>query len=415
MQSTVRRLALGLVLAGVVLTTDQAWARMAKVTLNSGQEVTGEVASETPDAIVLVISGIRTPFKKSEIKAIADVKSLEEQYAQKRGTVADDDIDGRYALADWLYSNNALDLAKRELDDLVKRAPDNPRIALLQRAVVTAMKLRDNPAATTRPSSTVRPPAGTEATPVGSGKIVGNRLTEEQINLLKVYLVDLDKKPGVFVPNEVMDKAFKDYAQDADVPNDRDTQEKIKGKEGYEKLRFLFGIKTAAQFGKIGLYEKVKIQDDSPTIVTFRNFHKSYIVGYCATADCHGGAKGGSLILYRDRPDDADTVYTNLWILLQYANRTGFMFDFAKPEFSLLIQEGLARANAAIPHPDVPGWQQNIGRADDQDPKYKLIIHWMADNKDLLRPMTGLPIPLKPPVPANKTPTTQPSNPPPAR
>jgi hypothetical protein len=55
------------------------------------------------------------------------------------------------------------------------------------------------------------------------------------------------------------------------------------------------------------------------------------------------------------------------------------MIDHEHPDQSLLVQYGMAQANATLAHPVVPGWRARF--TNDQDPLAQVIEEWIK--KDL--------------------------------
>src|SRR5690606_12052619 len=122
---------------------------------------------EDDKAVTVVIAGIKTPYPRDIIKTIEFVKTVEEEYAEKRPKLQDDDITGRYALARWLYDKKAFPLAKKELDDLAKRDPKNAVVSLLKRIVDEKVKATPgtSPPGTTTPGTTTPGTTAPDAEP----------------------------------------------------------------------------------------------------------------------------------------------------------------------------------------------------------------------------------------------------------
>ena len=133
-----------------VLSVAPALARQATLTLQDGRTISGDLAAETDQEITLLIAGIKTVIPRDQIKDVQYTPSVEEQYAARRAQIANSDVEGRFALAQWLVDNNALELAIKELTQLSAVAPDNVRVSLLQRAAEETLKLRQ--ASATRPA-----------------------------------------------------------------------------------------------------------------------------------------------------------------------------------------------------------------------------------------------------------------------
>lgn len=357
-----------------------ALGKQANVTLSDGRVLSGELVSETTQAITLRIAGINTPITRDQIKDIQYIQSISEQYAQRRAKLAADDIEGRYELARWLFDQKAYDMAKKELTELQATAPDHKQAKLLLRVVEERIKLSSQPAVEpdkTTPAAdpTAKIPATQTTGPRLSDDVLAKlpRLSEEQISLIRLYEIDLSARPRVIVPREVIETVLKDYAEKPGVPKGKSNQDAFRAAPGYEQLYTIISI------GADALYPRVIVRDDPPAMRDFRTkIHQNFVLSYCATAQCHGGPNSGKIFLFPDRANDEATVYTNFLILNNYSDETGYMIDRGgNVEDSLLIQHAMPRTVAKYPHPDVAGWRSLINT--DRDPRYKMIADWMRE------------------------------------
>ncbi len=391
----------------------QALARTAVITRNDGSKVTGEVVSENAQAVTIRQSDnpIPIPIQRSEIKSIEYVKSIAEQYAEKRKALKDDDIDGRYALAQWLYDQKAYDLARKELTDLHQRAPKAERVSLLLKAVEARLKLlapTEGPAEA--PGETPTPPPETPA----AGQLPTQKLSPEQVNMIKMYEVDPRReRPTVIVPNEAIDTLFSQYSSDPKVAallEDHRAQSEFRNEPGWQQLDLFFEARAR------NLYPKLIIRSDPRPLKTFRTrIWPNYVRNSCATSACHGGPQAGRFFLFPDISNSDATVYTNFYILSKFSNPKNltYMIDRANPDRSLLLQYGLPRQAAATPHPDVSGFRPAF--SNDHDPRYTMVLNWIRKE---LAPTADYPINYQLPSTthtAPASPVTQPKAPAPAK
>lgn len=210
-----------------------------------------------------------------------------------------------------------------------------------------------------------------------------NRLTDSQMNLLKVYEVNLKEQPAprVTVPSEVMDVLFRDYADSPQLPRGRAEQELWRTKPGLEQLELLFKVKARP------LYEQVKVYGDPLSMYRFRQqIHRQVVVNYCGTQQCHGGVRSdrqggtravGNFFVFRQKPLDDVTAYTNHLLLTQYvAPDTGLrMLNHDRPEMSLLLQYALPWSEATDRHPKGHGWNPLYSNMQDRD--FQLVVQWI--------------------------------------
>lgn len=343
----------------VCVLSGQVWAREAVVTTVEGRTLTGELVSQDEATVTLMISGIKTPIPRRSIQSVELKPEPREQYRQMRSELEDDDLDGRYRLAYSMYEKKWFGLALTELKSLEQAFPGSGKIGAL--TTVVQSRLDKERAGSPRAGQTQQ-----KKTRPGSVNVVtevpgpDQRLTEEQINLIRVYEADLDAQPRVTLPPETIEKLFETYASDDRLNKDRRAFRRL---PGYEQLGVLFDLQARE------LYSEVVVRQDSPAVKAFRSqLHQRYVLNYCATTGCHGDNSPGGLFLFRVQPNSDATVYTNFYILNRLEGPRGRMIDRDEPRRSLLLQYGLKRDAAATPHPDVPGWRLKF--VDEQDTRF---------------------------------------------
>lgn len=393
----------------VLALSGQAVAREATVTLKDGRTLKGEVAEDTNQSITLVISNIKNTFPRDQVKSVEYLKTVDEEYAERRAKIEDANLTERYKLAGWAYQKKAYALAKKELDDLVTRDPSNPDYKFMRDVVIAKLKdeakpvtpVTPDPATPVNPADPVKPPAAT-------GNLPTKKLDQKMMNKLRVFELDLGVKPEpkVFIPRDVLEKFAKEFANDADFQAAAKDAGKFRAMKPLEQLNVLFAVRAR------GYYEEVQVKDDPPAIREFRNVHKNYVMPYCATAECHGGPKAGALFLFNNPPGGEDTLHTNLYILSTFQTKEAYMIDRDYPGKSLLVQYGMPRDKTTTPHPEVAGWQPKILPIE-KDRTHLMLTQWIGM---LLRPVPdyelGYTIPKLPSSP--KKPAAAPVTPPPA-
>ncbi len=335
--------------------------------MDDGRTINGTFVSEDENTITVNVAGIPTTFQRSSIRRVERLQSVPQQYAERRAQIANDDINARYALIYWVYQQKEYDLALRELNQLAKDAPDDARVATLREAIQQAQASRRTP---TTPTT----PAQPQAQPVAPGtdeQIDSPMLTDDQINLIKVYEIDLATRPPVVVPREAIDRIFAEYADKPETPKGREAQNAFRRAPGWQQLRLIFELRARE------LYPLVRVRTDPEPLARFRReIHNTYVVSYCAAARCHGGTEGGDLILFRDARRPEAQAYTNFFILSQYENQHGRMINRNDPARSLLLQYGLERRAAQTPHPEVPGWRPQFHSTDAE--RFRVIADWIS-------------------------------------
>ena len=392
--------------AAVLFSAALAQARDVTVTLTDGRKLTGTLVTQTADSLTLRISGIDSTIPRSQIVGEPQMElGVLEQYQQKRAAIADDDLGARYLLARSVYDQAealaketggapralaAYELALRELDSILQVNANMEQPKLLRNVVqerIAALK-----AAAPGP----RPPAprpGPRPVPPGAAKAPGpgqapapspaavvpgeapRLLNEKEINLIKVFEVNLQNKPRISVPRDVIDKILLDF---------RDTPEmqRFLGREGERKLRTMT---PPEQLGLIfdlrarDLYGEVIIRDLPETLVEFRTLiHINYLQNYCGR--CHADGKAAGLwVVTKPRPQAEEVMFTNLMVLRKTPTKNIPLIFPDDPERSLLLQYGLPPQDAITPHPEVnkpgmPRWTPFFSGP--QDEKFKKMAQW---------------------------------------
>ena len=338
-------------------------ASEAVITTYDDRTLTGELVSQDEKTVTLLISGIKTPIPRQSIKSIEVKDAPPEQYRKLRAELDDDDLDGRYRLAYQMYEKKWFELAMVELQSMRRDFPDSDKVRALQTVVQSRIdREREEARQTIRPSNNTGSNRPTQPQNEVSGMPgPDKRLTEEQINAIRVYEVDLSEKPNITLKPETIDKLYENYASNDRLTKDRRAFRKL---EGHEQLEILFDLQARE------LYPEVIIRQDSPAMKAFRTkLHQRYVLSYCATTGCHGDGSPGGLFLFRIQPNSDATVYTNFYTLQKIERPQGVMIDRDLPDRSLLLQYGLDRDAAATPHPDVKGWRSQF--VDDQDVRYR--------------------------------------------
>jgi len=353
-----------------------AQAREAVIETESGQTFEGELISETDQTVILLISGIETPVKRSNIKSITLKKSGQEIYEERRAELKDDDLDGRFALAYDMYEMGELDLAKQETRSLLQRFPDSEKVQRLDDVVADAIKLRED-----RVEQPAVDPAGPAPQAPADDRPKGGRLdpqilreqqlSEKEINLIRLWELptDLtDLKPRIIIPRETIEAVLDEYADREEVPKGRREQNAFRTADGWEQLPVLFAVRARE------LYPTVRVIEDPPVMKTYRSeIAPLYINGYFSETFGRGAVEG--LSLFGGRGQRVRAAYTDFYILHKFQRGNAYMIDRDKPEESLLVQWGLPRDQAIYKAPDVPGWRPFFTGRD--DPKFDKVVEWI--------------------------------------
>lgn len=311
------------------------------VTFLNGRTITGILMESDEESVVLRINGIDTTYRRARLASVRFLPSVESRYRTFRAALPDSDIEGRLLLVDWLRDRRAYALAVEELESILLDDPTNAEAKLLKTWLEQHLKLAEK----RLDSSKSRP------TRISSHRVKNlvPTLSEDQINLIRVYEIDLTNPPKLKVQDSTIQQLMNDSPDD--FPADQAVRSQILKGSDLERLKLLFRQKAR------DLYSQVKVLEDPASMVLFRQSvagQNGWLTNGCATARCHGGPDAGELKLVGTKANSAQTVYTNFMILERFELRDGTsMINYSDPERSPLVQMGLPRSKSLIPHPDV--------------------------------------------------------------
>lgn len=358
----------------------------AVVLLNNGQRITGMLVERDKDHIVLLVGNIRMDLPIAQVDRVDLQPTVAQQYENMRRMISPKDLPQRIMLASWLFDKERYDWALKEVNGVLDEDPANPDALRLRRLIVCQLDLRAR-AGQARPEP--RPQADKPP------KFQFPLLTPEQINLMKVYELDLSAPPKMIVPREAIDRILKEYADSDQLPPTPEGREALYHRAPADVLELMFRLHAR------DLYGMVQVQDQPRSMALFRDdVQQSWLINSCATDRCHGGAEAGRLRLYNRRPNGDATVYTDFLILDRFRLADDRpLINYEEPAQSPLLQMALPRENSLFPHPKVPG---SNGRGDvwkpalpsTTDKRFGRALDWI---KSMYQPRPDYPIVYEPP------------------
>lgn len=384
--------------------------REVEVLLRNGNRLTGMMVEVSKDAVTISIRGVTTRLDMRDVATVRDLPSVEDRYAQLRDSIADDDTDGRLRLARWLLERERYDLALREVDAVLVLEPHRREAKdlknLLEQQIRVEQATREAAA-----ERAARDAAGGAAADAGDRPVVRRPNNEEdreefpllapdQINLMRVFEVDLKDPPRMIVRRRTVENLLDKYAGTlvegrGPVPSGPEGRERFLRQSPAEVLSWMFDLRAREFYGQVEVLENPR------SMKLFRdNVHGTWLMNACATSNCHGGQEAGRLWLFNREGRRSDrAAYTNFLILDRYRTADGRpLIDYADPARSLLLQYGLPRNRAVTPHPEVAGagrrWQPAFDGPD--DPKFRRAVEWILN---MYPNRTGYPVEYTPPVP----------------
>lgn len=372
----------------------------AVLVLRDGQRITGILVARTPDTITLRIGGIDTDFPASGVERFQVLPPVLDRYNDMRAAIDPSDIQQMLRLVEWLRARERYDLALAEVDRALAVTPGNPEAVRARALIVGQIELASK--AGKRPKDDPRP-EGDAATPATRREFP--LLTPAQINVIKVFEVDLQDPPNLLIPRDAITRLMTQHAGDPLIPATAEGREAMYRASPASILDIMFRLQAR------DLYPQVQVIGQPRSMRLFRDdVHRTWLVNACATSRCHGGEEAGRLQLATRRPASDETFYTNFLILDRYRLPSGIgLMNYEDPVRSPLLQAGLPRKDALFPHPVVPGpggrgdlWRPVFQSA--RDTRYLQAMDWI---KSLYRPRPDYPIDYTPPGPPLPPPPEQ--------
>lgn len=357
------------------------------VLLKDGRRISGIVSKQNAQEIVLLIAGIPTRFPTADIERFEVLPSLFERYRQLREAVGEDP-DQIVKLAEWLQTREKYEWAYAEVQRALKADPSHPQALKLGTLLEQQIQLKAKRQAKPKPDEDDDGPEVPKPGP--PPRIDFPLLSQEQVDLIKVFEIDLAANPRLIIPRETIAKVLDANAAHPLVPITREGREAILRKSPAEVLDLMFRLQ-AREF-----YKDVQVIDPPKPMQLFRDqVARTWLLNSCATTQCHGGMDAGRLVLFNRRANAERSLYTNFLILSRYRTADGTpLLDFESPERSVLLQMGLPRGRSRTPHPAV---FRGVGARDafkpvfqtDEDRAFKAGVDWI---KSLYKPRPEYPI-----------------------
>ncbi len=357
--------------------------REVVVVLTSGREITGAMVSESDEAVVVRINGIDTTLPRARVAGVRELPPVAERYTELRRAVDDHNIRARLALVEWLRAREAYRLALHELEGILEIEPANPDARTLHTWLENHLRM----AARVRPARReARPAPAAPAVPL---------LSDAEINLIRVYEIDLSNPGRVLIPDDVMRELMARHPDS--FPVSFSEREALLKAGASDKLRMLFENKAR------DLYGRVRVLDDPPTMARFKSrVGSGWLMNACASNRCHGGADAGRLQLSNQRPNSDRTAYTNMLILERFELADGTpLINHENPDRSPLLHLGLPRHASLFPHPVI---DQKVGQdwryvfRNPSDRAFRQTVEWIGSLYNP-RPDYGIEYPPRPDSP----------------
>ena len=328
------------------------------IELIDGRQVTGLLVGETAEALVIRVEGIESRIPRLDIARLDLLPPVLDRYRAMRAAIRDDDAARRLDLAEWLRARDEFGMALFEVEGVLDREPVNGRARRMARLLEQLILLRAK-----APTDDSQSPGTTRDDPTAAAAPTRDQpgiplLTEDQLNLIKVYELDLEDPPRLLIPREFIDELLERYKVHDLIPLSREGRRALYDAPPAEIVNLLFQLRARE------LYPRVRVLGQPEAMSLFRDtVHRTWLMNSCATSRCHGGAEAGRLQLATERTNADRTVYTNFLILERFrvpdpegAAPEGVpLINYDNPSRSPLLQMGLPGEISLYPHPSLIG------------------------------------------------------------
>ncbi len=330
--------------------------QLAMIELRDGSRRRVQVLSDTVAGVEFQVDGAKARLSRKQVYRVTLLPEFREQYEQIRAGIAKEDHQRRLALARWLVNEKQFELARTELQDLVRDSNLDAARQLLEAVEVAlrdpaaakaAGKRKDDQDADADPAE-----ANPAAAPRNDELLPRNVVSSDDVNIIRVYELNFNDPPKVSVSNEGIRQLILRYGSSSLIPATTQERNQLYQRSGLELARLFFDLRAR------DLYRYIEVEGDPPSLAKFRTrVHNSWLIPNCGTSQCHGGISAGRFFLYTKHAKEDRLRYTNLLELLAFKVDGRPMVNFEDPESSLLVQYATARNQARFPHPDVKGYR----------------------------------------------------------
>ncbi len=352
------------------------------VMLKDGTRLTGEMVRVVEGRFVVRIAGVDLRIDVGDVERVVAQRPLMDRYREMRSLIDDADGTRLLELADWLRGNGLLDEALSEVDHVLRLDPSDVEGARIREEVLRQVELRDK--ARDAREEQGRPGGG------GSGRAASTEiplLTDQQVNLQKVYEIDLEQPPKFVVDRATVERLLREYADSPLIPTTREGREEFLRLPATRVLDVMFRVQARE------LYGEVRVEGQPRSLQQFRdNVNRAWLATSCAATACHGGENAGEFRLAWRRPTHERSFATNFLLVQRHVMKSGGgLINYDEPERSPLLQLGLLRNESLTPHPEVPGWSPVFRTMGDR--RFLEGVEWI---RGLYRPRPEIPIEFPP-------------------
>lgn len=334
------------------------------VIMQNGQTREGIVLEDNFDEVIMEIEGIRVRLSRESVNYVRLEPTFEQRYRSFVKQLDPDRHEQHITLVYWLIDQRQYQLASDHLDYL-HGVVDEKKIGEIRRLrtlVNAQLELIRNSGRSDDESGDAGSRSGKSGdgspTPMDARRL----LTREEVNLIRVFELDFHHPPRLRVRQDTARRLVDEYSASPLIPDSPSERNRLIRSDALEIVRLMFELR-AREF-----YSEIDVQSDPRAMNMFRQrIHNTWMLNNCATSGCHGGPNETRFMLHRDNYRDERVRYTNFLLLERLDIDPSWpMINYDDPEMSLIIQYGLPREWARLPHPEVPNWKPVFTRKDDR-------------------------------------------------
>ncbi|GAB4554356.1 MAG: hypothetical protein Tsb0013_16960 [Phycisphaerales bacterium] len=341
---------------------------LVRVELLSGGSWEGQLVSREGGEIIVKVNRVDMRLKADEVRRLVRLKSPAERFDDMRAATGDRDEAGLLALARWAVDEGLYDRALGVVGGVLEFNPTSREAITMNRDVAFLLKLRQD----------AGEPAPEDLTDERRAELAALRivdfpyLTDEQVNLIKVYELDLRDPPRVKVPQDAVNALLEEYRDHPLIPTTEEGRRAFRKLPDAEILDIIYRVQARE------LYPRVSVVGQLESMQLFRDrINAGWLTRSCGTTDCHGGLNGGRFLISNRWRRTERGMYTNFHILNTFETSDGLpMIDAEEPRLSALLQMGLPRETALWPHPEVLGWRPTF--RSEEDRWFVRTVEWIS-------------------------------------
>jgi hypothetical protein len=326
------------------------------VVLRNGRIQEGIIIEDAFDYVLMEIQGIRSRLKRPVVHHVILEPSFQEKYEAYRAAIGPGMNQERVDLCRWLMSQRRYELAEKEILEALSEK-ETPEARQLLAIVQAQLALGTPPPPDEDDEETPALEGGGEKRESGTVRekdlLPAKILTRADVNIIQVYEIDFQRPPKVTITPDTIRELIKTYGTNKLIPADQTGRTAMFRADPIDITRLMFDLRARE------LYDQIEVLSEPYALNLFRQrVHNTWLMNNCATSRCHGGVHAGRLFLYNRGYKDERVRYTNL-LILERLDLGGEwpLINYDNPEMSLILQHGLPRDQARLPHPDVKGWK----------------------------------------------------------